>query len=365
MIILRILAFVAGGIFVLWTLSSAIQSFVVPRSANTFLTRMVFVYVNKIFQFRMRWAKTYAQRDAIMALFAPITLLVLPLVWIACILIGYSFMYWGAGIDPFTEAVTLSGSSLLTLGYHINENFGIILMNFTEAAIGLGIVALLISYLPTMYSAFSRREQSVNMLEVRAGSPPWAITMIERLYRIEGFGRFHTLWEEWEHWFADIDETHTSLASLVFFRSPRPEHSWITAAGAVLDAAALYSSTLDLPRDPQAELSLRAGYLALRHIADFFRIDYNPNPKPDDPISITREEFDAAYDRMLAEGIPLKPDRDLCWKNFAGWRVNYDAPLLALCALVMAPETPWSSDRKLKYRPALIGRPTTEMKRVQ
>jgi len=365
MIILRILAFLAGGIFVLWTLSSAIQSFVVPRSANTFLTRMVFVYVNKIFQFRMRWAKTYAQRDAIMALFAPITLLVLPLVWIACILIGYSFMYWGAGIDPFTEAVTLSGSSLLTLGYHINENFGIILMNFTEAAIGLGIVALLISYLPTMYSAFSRREQSVNMLEVRAGSPPWAITMIERLYRIEGFGRFHSLWEEWERWFADIDETHTSLASLVFFRSPRAEHSWITAAGAVLDAAALYSSTLDLPRDPQAELSLRAGYLALRHIADFFRIDYNANPKPDDPISITREEFDAAYDRMLAEGIPLKPDRDLCWKNFAGWRVNYDTPLLALCALVMAPETPWSSDRRLKYRPALIGRPTTETMRVQ
>ena len=41
----------------------------------------------------------------------------------------------------------------------------------------------------------------------------------------------------------------------------------------------------------------------------------------------------------------LKSDRDECWRNFAGWRVNYDTPLVALAGLTDAPAVPWSSDR--------------------
>ena len=37
---------------------------------------------------------------------------------------------------------------------------------------------------------------------------------------------------------------------------------------------------------------IRAGYLALRRIGDFFSIDYDPNPQPDDFISISQQEFD-------------------------------------------------------------------------
>jgi hypothetical protein len=71
-----------------------------------------------------------------------------------------------------------------------------------------------------------------------------------------------------------------------------------------------------------------------------------PNPHfPQDPISISRSEFDAVYDRLAAKGVPLKPDRDQAWLDFAGWRVNYDPVLLALADLTMAPPAPWSSDR--------------------
>jgi hypothetical protein len=135
---------------------------------------------------------------------------------------------------------------------------------------------------------------------------------------------------------------------LVFFRSPQPNHSWITAAGAVLDAAALTRSTLDIPHDIQADLCLRAGYLALRHIADFFNVQYNPNPRADDPISITRAEFDTAYDQLLSQDLPVKYSRDQAWRNYAGWRVNYDQVLLALAELTMAPQAPWSSDRLIQ-----------------
>ncbi len=147
-----------------------------------------------------------------------------------------------------------------------------------------------------------------------------------------------------------MDETHTSLAALSFFRSPQPNRSWVTAAGAVLDAAALQASTLDLPRDVNAEVCIRAGYVALRHIADFFGIRYDPNPSPTDPISVTRAEYDEVYDTLKAEGIALKLDRDQAWRDFAGWRVNYDTVLLAMAGLTMAPYAQWSSDRSFLGR---------------
>ncbi|HEX4820578.1 MAG TPA: hypothetical protein VFV00_10250, partial [Acidimicrobiales bacterium] len=74
-----------------------------------------------------------------------------------------------------------------------------------------------------------------------------------------------------------------------------------------------------------------------------------------DPISIDRSEFEAAYAELAAAGVPLRPDRDQCWRDFRGWRVNYDTVLLALAGLVAAPYAPWSSDRSPRYhRPPLM-----------
>jgi hypothetical protein len=105
------------------------------------------------------------------------------------------------------------------------------------------------------------------------------------------------------------------------------------------------TAVVDVKPDPQAQLTIRAGYLALRAIADFFTISHNANPKPDDPISISRQEFDDAYDQLAAAGVPLRSDRDQAWRDYAGWRVNYDTVLISLAALTMAPYAPWSSDR--------------------
>jgi len=43
--------------------------------------------------------------------------------------------------------------------------------------------------------------------------------------------------------------------------------------------------------------------------------------------------------------VPLKADLDQGWRDFAGWRVNYDQVLVRLCALTLAPPAKWSSDR--------------------
>jgi hypothetical protein len=356
---LRVIVFLAGMVLVAWTLFSAIRTIVLPRSAPDQLTRLAFVGVRRILlAVPLRWARTYEQIDRVLAFYAPIGLLALLFTWLAMVLTGYMGMFWAIGTPSLYEAFRDSGSSLLTLGFAPIEGLGATLLAFSEAAIGLTMVTLLIAYLPSIYAAFQRREAAVTLLEVRAGQPPSAVEMIARFHRIHGLDRLSEQWQTWEAWFADVEESHTSLAPLVFLRSPDPWKSWVTAAGAVLDAASLTRALVDIPADAQADLCIRAGYLALRKIADFFSVPHHPNPSfPAQPISVRREEFEEACDRLADAGVPLKADREQAWQDFAGWRVNYDTVLLALASLTTAPPAPWCSDRALASSvPAFFGR---------
>jgi hypothetical protein len=343
---LHALAFTAGLIIVLLTVFSAVATFVLPRSSRSVLTRIVFRLLRRLFDVPLHFAGTYARRDAILAYYAPLGLMLLLPTWYFLIAVGYAAMFWSIGPGDATEALRMSGSSLFTLGFDAPRGFWITALVVSEAMLGLIMVGLLIAYLPTMYAAFSRREQAVNMLDVRAGTPPSVLEMLLRFQRIHGLGQLGDYWRTWEPWFADVEETHTTLATLVFFRSPRPELSWLTAAGAVLDTAALTLSAVDVPYEVSAALCIRAGFLALRRIANVFGIPDPQDPRyPRDPISISRAEFDDLLAQLAAAGLPLKADRERAWQDFAGWRVNYDRSLTALCDLVMAPYAPWSSDR--------------------
>lgn len=333
----------AGAALVLATFASAVRTVILPRGVPAKIATAVFLAVRWLFRMRLGRAPTYEKSDRVMAPYAPLSLMALVVTWLTVVLTGYALMFRSLGAE-WREAVITSGSSLLTLGFADPTDAPSVLLSFSEAAVGLTLLALLITYLPSLYNAFSRREAAVALLEVRAGSPASGVEMIERFARIEWMGGLQRVWERWEGWFVEVEETHTSFPALVFFRSPQPYRSWVTSAGAVLDAASLTASTLK-EDDADAELCIRAGYLALRAVADFFGISYDPRPKPDDPISIRRQEFDEACDRLAEAGVELKPDRDQAWRDFSGWRVNYDEPLLALCSLVTAPYAPWSSDR--------------------
>jgi hypothetical protein len=348
------IAFIAGAGLVVWTLLSATRTLVLPRSVNDSLSRAVFGSIRRVFLFIAPATRSYRFRDRVMAIYPAVALLLLAVAWSLVVATGFTCMFWAAGEGSADASFTISASSLVTLGFSAPRDTALTILAFAEAMLGLAVVALLISYLPTIYSAFSRREVAVTLLEVRAGSPASAIELITRFWRLERLGQMSDLWEEWEVWFAELDETHTSHAVLAFFRSPQPEHSWITAAGAVLDAASLRCTVMDLPRDPQAELTIRAGYLALRHIADYFSVPYEPVVSWSDAISITREEFDDACARLRGSGIPLRADLEKSWRDFVGWRVNYDSVLLELAAITIAPYAPWSSDRgRLRAKPGL------------
>jgi hypothetical protein len=350
--VLRVIVGLFGAGIVVATFGSAVRTVVIPRAIPSRIARMVFLTTRWLFRLRAGPGRSYEDRDRVMALYAPVSLLALLVTWLALILVGYAGVFWAVEGGSLGEAFTVSGSSLLTLGFARPDDPSGTVVAFTEAAAGLVMLALLIAYLPAIYSVFSRRENVVAGLEVRAGSPPTGVEMLQRSWRVDQLSSLHDLWERWEFWFLDIAETHTSFPVVVFFRSPLPDHSWVIAGGAVLDAASLLLSSVDVPTDPQAAYCIRAGYLALRRVAAFFRIPFDPNPRPDDPISITRDEFDDAADALATQGLPLKPDREQAWRNFNGWRVNYDRVLVALAGLTMAPYAPWSSDRSIRdWRP--------------
>lgn len=346
MIFLRILAGVAGAGLIVATLVSVLKTVVVPRGYASWLTRLHFVVWRRVFAVFARPSRPYSARDRVLAHFAPVALVTLPALWVALVAIGFTGVFWSVGVSPFSEAFATSGSSLLTLGFDRPKGTGRVVLSFVEAGIGLGLVSLMISYLPTIYGAFSRREALVGLLEVRAGLPPSPAELLTRYARIGWLLRLDDdLFEKWEMWFMELEESHTSQPSLVFFRSPHPERSWITAAGCVLDTAAIARSTLDLPHDARTDVMLRTGFLALRRIADYFGMSYDADPAPDAAISISRREFDLLCVELRAMDIPLRADLDQAWRDFVGWRVNYDSVLIQLCGLVTAPPAKWSSDR--------------------
>ncbi|MDH3682338.1 MAG: hypothetical protein OEV40_20585, partial [Acidimicrobiia bacterium] len=281
MIAIRIFVGIAGAVVALVTLGSAVRTVVVPRGEQTAIGRATFIAVRRLFDLVADRRLDWEAQDAVKARFAPTALVVLPLVWAAGVIVGSSGVYWALGVTPYRDALVLSGSSLTTLGFRSSDDLTVLLIAIVQGLVGLGLIALLISFLPTIYSAFSHRETEVAKLHLRATDAKGEATpeaMLIRRHAIADLDALMQLWTDWENWFVEVEETHTSFPMLVFFRSPVPARSWITGAGLALDAASLYCSTLALPTPPEAQLMIRTGTLSLRRVCDFFGFDYDPDP---------------------------------------------------------------------------------------
>lgn len=339
-----VVVLVLGGLWlVAATLLSAVRTVVVPRGERPALTAFVFLAVRKLMEPVLVRASPH-RREQLLRRYAPLSLMTLAGSWGLLVIVGFLPLHWALGELTWIDALLVSGSSLTTLGFLSAEATPARLVEIAEAFIGLGLVGLLISFLPAMYAAYSDRERLVSQMASRAGEPPTVANFVVRMQRIRGIDDLDPAWEAWEGWFAQLEETHTSYPALVYFRSG-DRRSWLTAAGCVLDSAAMMLAAVDLPQSAPAALCLRTGFLCLREVADQFLVSYDPSPKPGDPIVVTRSEFDRCWEELAAAGVPLVPDRDRAWRDWAGWRVNYDGALMGLVALVEPPPAPWSSDR--------------------
>lgn len=344
-----ILAYAVGATIVIYVMQAAVRMVILPRASRTTISTMVIGFVEVTFKWAANRRKRYEDQDSILAGIAPVALILIPAVWISLVLVAGAFMFWGT--DPsmgWRGAFHLSGSSITTLGFAPATGAGQQAIAFVEAMLGLLLLTLLITYLPTIYAGFQRREQKVALMEVRAGNPPSADVMLRRFQTIGWLETMTDEWLVWEQWFVELDESHTTHAALPWFRSTDPAKSWVTAAGTAVDAASIYVSAIEglsTQERAAASLTIRSGFLALRRLASTLDLPFDSDPEPSDPISIQRQEFDDALDHLAEAGVPITEDRDQAWVDFAGWRVNYDNALLGLAQKLRVPYAPWSSDR--------------------
>ncbi|HEY5120006.1 MAG TPA: hypothetical protein VII84_00355 [Acidimicrobiales bacterium] len=339
---IRALAGVSGLSLQLLVLDAAIRTFLLPRVAIVRLSRAVARAVGGIFHLLASQKRTYAVRDRILSLYASILLLTYQALWLGLSLVAFALGFIALGTRNVDRAFEISGSSLMTLGTSSGTGGGEVALGYVEAAVGLTLLALLISFIPTLYAAFQNREVSVSRLSVRAGIPatPWGV--LEIAQSVESYQLLDELWREWEQWFIEVGETHSTLTILNYYRSPDPDQTWIGSAATVLDAAALFNAAVDAPPSPTAGICIRAGWLTLRRLADYFRIPYPMVVDRTIPISITRDQFDLVLERLERSGVQIVADRDAAWWDFVGWRVNYDAIIEACHEMFVCPRSDWN-----------------------
>ncbi len=358
------LAAAIGGILVVANGWSVIGTVVVPRRVRSLLTRSVATGVNAVFRTVADSFPTYEAQDRVLAAQAPVALIVQLAVWLGMFELGFGLLLWPF-VGGFGAALEQAGSSMFTLGYVTPQAGAPAALDDLAALAGLGTVALQIGYLPTLYAAFNRRETLVTMLDSRASVPSWGPELLARTHyglgtRVSAVPELPKLFEQWESWSADVSESHATYVPLIYFRSPRPLSSWVTAQLAVLDAAALYLALVpNAPGAISARLCLRGGFTCLRTIARAIGIDVPEEPDPHDGISLTYEEFAEAVERLRVVDFPLDRPTEDAWLDFLGWRVNYEAAAYALARAVDAPPALWSGPRRHPVEPMPPLRPAT------
>lgn len=341
------LGFLAGALIVITTWGSVVRTLMVPRALLSRLS--VFVgrrIVRRAFVAIANRFDSYETKDRVLAYSAPLSLLAVLLTWLTLFVIGYGLIMWPFVTEGLPTALREAGSSIFTLGFHTTATPGGTAIDFMAATTGLVVVALQIGYLPTIYSAFNRRETTVTMLQSRAGSPAWGPEILWRAQQVSLMQSLPDLYLEWERWSADVMESHTTYPVLIWFRSPHPLRSWVLGLLAVMDSAALYHALAPTSSPIEARLALRMGFTALRDIADVVEIPYDPDPLPTDPIDLTFEEYMGGVHHLESIGFPMERTPEEAWPHFRGWRVNYESIAYALADGVTAPPGPWSGPRK-------------------
>jgi hypothetical protein len=365
MIALHVLSFIFGAVIVLAILGSALKTVVLPQEGMPRLSQAVFALTYRLL---VHGSRSRGRSMRLRALYAPVALVSLPLVWMLLMVIAFSFVFWGTGSLTVQRAFEISGSSLTTLGFAEPDSTTRIWLAFIEATIGLGLVALLISYLPTIYAAYNAREKGVVRLRPISGAPPRAVDLLENLQRVGGLDSSE-FWRNQADWILDMQQTHTAFPILSYFPETRRDHSWVAAIGALLDASALVLSASetgagdtfeDIEKGPTMVLVYgmpsfvrvaRAAGIPLPEPVGFTELTgHFSEPAP--PITISRAEYDAAM-AELSPLIELPPERqEEGWRRFAWIRSSYEPALRALAGLTFASPALWTSDRA-----AVVGKP--------
>ncbi len=285
---MRLFVGILGLALLFATLWDVFESIILPRRVTRpFRIVRVFYQVTwTLWAAGTRIFRSRKSREAHLSYYGPLSLLMLFATWAALLILTFAMLHWAAGsavempgtATTFRTDLYMSGSTFFTLGLgDVTPRTALArVITVGEAGMGLGFLAIVIAYLPTMYGAFSQRELNISLLDARAGSPP---TAAELLRRHGKFGNAETLTQrlgEWEVWAAQLMESHLSYPVLCYFRSQHDNQSWIAAFTTVLDVSALIIAYGEGPAKWQAQLTFAIARHAVADLAEILRVRAMP-----------------------------------------------------------------------------------------
>jgi hypothetical protein len=263
------------------------------------------------------------------------------------LIFGFALVTWGlgttlfgipGGATSFFPYVYMSGTTFFTLG------FGDVtpatmegrVLAIVESGTGFAFLALVISYLPILYQAFSRRESNIAMLDARAGSPP---TSAELLRRHEGdVETLRELLSGWERWSAELLESHISFPVLAYYRSQHDNQSWVAALTTILDTCALVMVGME----GRVVATARVTFAMARHAIVDLAMIFSPRGAP--LIAGNRlppDELARLKARLAESGLDIPASKE-AEEHLAELRSMYERHAEALSRHLLMPLPAWT-----------------------
>jgi hypothetical protein len=352
---MRIIIMATGVICLFAVLLDAFQTIILPRRASGRfrLTQIFYTITWKAWAFLARKISNPRRRESAFSYYGPLSLIFLLVFWAGSMLVGFALIFYALG-SPFNDATQkaglgsdlyVSGTTIFTLGLGdvTPRNGWVRELVILEAGTGLGFLAVVMGYFPVLYSAFSRREANISLLDARAGTPPTAAELMRR-YSYEGGNRaLSLLLEEWELWSAELLESHISYPLLCYFRSQHNNQSWIGALTAVLDTSALLIAGVNGYEAHQAHLTFAMARHAMVDLSQILSL----TPVNNEHDRLTPERYEQLYKLLSQSGISVCRD-DQSVERLREVRALYEGYAKALGEHLCMPLPPWIADHPIK-----------------
>ena len=346
---MRVLAGIAGLAILLIVLRDAFETIILPRR----LSRMF--RLTSLF-YRASWRPwrgiatrlSGGFRENSLSWFGPLSLLLLLALWAFSIVLAFGILQWAAGsalkmdgnAPHFLDDLYLSGTTFFTLGMgDVVPRIPLAkVLTTLEAGLGFAFLAIIIGYLPVIYQAFSRREIAISLLDARAGSPPSAGELLWRYRDDETQRDLVRLLTEWEHWAAEVLESHLSYPVLAYFRSQHSNQSWLAALTTILDTSALVIVGFDGWCVRQAQLTFAMARHAAVDLAQVFSARAQVRAKD----RLDPESFARLVERLHSAGMEFREED--AGPRLAELRAMYEPYVTALSHHLALPLPAWMHD---------------------
>ncbi|HET7840241.1 MAG TPA: potassium channel family protein [Terriglobia bacterium] len=346
----------AGGVILLAViLWDAFETIILPRrvTRRIRLARMFYKYTWLPWRLVASRMKPGKWREGFLGVYGPLSVLTLFAVWAVGLIFAFGMMQWSvsalqSGAESYWTELYFSGTTFFTLGLgdiapHTSPARVITVL---ETGTGFGFLAVVISYLPVLYGAFSKREVNISLLDARAGSPPTAAELLRRHARQKNLAALDDYLRAWEIWAAELMESHLSYPVLCYFRSQHNNQSWVAALAAILDTCAVLIANTEGSEAVEGELRWQAEltFAICRHaLVDLAQAMNIP------PHAVPAERLDAATSAELREMLGAR-GAELCKAregdaSLKRMREMYEPFLFGFSDRLLMPLPGWSPAR--------------------